>query len=129
MQVDPQIHSLILNTGINKRFRYGAFAKDPEDVAEAEAWENAKHQCRHASTEGRLCGGCCCSACQCQTMPAGHVLAVPQSPHAALEQLYGSHGHRVCSHNHTAAQHTSGLTAQDCQLRVASACSHRQAAY
>ena len=36
LQIDPQIHSLILNTGINKRFRYGAFSKDPEDVAEAE---------------------------------------------------------------------------------------------
>lgn len=50
-QVDPQIHSLILNTGINKRFRYGAFAKDLEDVAEAEAWENAKHQCRHVCVD------------------------------------------------------------------------------
>ena len=46
LQIDSTIGSLILNTGINKRFRYGAFSKDPEDVAEAEAWQGAKQACR-----------------------------------------------------------------------------------
>ena len=43
--VDKDMSSLILQTGINKRFRYGAFKRTPENVTEAEAWEAAKLQC------------------------------------------------------------------------------------
>ena len=43
--VDMSMSSLILQTGINKRFRYGSFKRSDENVAEAEAWEAAKQQC------------------------------------------------------------------------------------
>jgi hypothetical protein len=34
---------LILETGVNQRWRYGAWQTSPESVLEAEAWEDAKN--------------------------------------------------------------------------------------
>ena len=45
LAVDVSLSSLILQTGINKRFRYGAFKRSDENVAEAESWEATKANC------------------------------------------------------------------------------------
>lgn len=37
---------LVLETGVNQRWRYAAFRRTPENVEEAGAWETAKKNCR-----------------------------------------------------------------------------------
>lgn len=39
---DTERAALILETGVNKRFRYGAYKRTLETTAEAQAWEDAK---------------------------------------------------------------------------------------
>lgn len=45
---DPDRACLVLETGVNQRWRYCSFRRTPENVEEAEAWEDAKKQCRQA---------------------------------------------------------------------------------
>lgn len=39
---DPDRACLVLETGVNERFRYGRYRRTPESTAEAQAWEEAK---------------------------------------------------------------------------------------
>ena len=39
---DPDRACLILETGVNERFRYGQYRRTPESTEEAQAWEEAK---------------------------------------------------------------------------------------
>lgn len=45
---DPDRACLVLETGVNQRWRYCSFRRTPENIEEAEAWEDAKKQCRQA---------------------------------------------------------------------------------
>jgi hypothetical protein len=39
---DAERACLVLETGVNERFRYGRYRRTPESTAEAQAWEDAK---------------------------------------------------------------------------------------
>ncbi len=42
VMADPDRACLVLETGVNERFRYGRYRRTPESTAEAQAWEEAK---------------------------------------------------------------------------------------
>ena len=42
LSADTDRAGLILDTGVNQRWRYGSYRRSPETTAEAEAWEVAK---------------------------------------------------------------------------------------
>ena len=42
MVADAERACLVLETGVNERFRYGRYRRTPESTAEAQAWEDAK---------------------------------------------------------------------------------------
>ena len=48
---------LILETGVNQRWRYGGYRRSPETTGEAKEWENAKKNNRW----GRLPQADCCN--------------------------------------------------------------------
>lgn len=43
---DPDRACLVLETGVNQRWRYCSFRRSDENLEEAEAWEEAKRSCR-----------------------------------------------------------------------------------
>jgi hypothetical protein len=42
VKADVERSCLILETGVNQRWRYGAWRPSPDSIAEAEGWEEAK---------------------------------------------------------------------------------------
>jgi hypothetical protein len=42
VKADAERSCLILETGVNQRWRYGAWRHSPDSIAEAEGWEEAK---------------------------------------------------------------------------------------
>ena len=42
VMADAERACLVLETGVNERFRYGRYRRTPESTAEAQAWEEAK---------------------------------------------------------------------------------------
>lgn len=42
VKADVDRNSLILETGVNQRWRYGGWRPSPDSIAEAEGWEEAK---------------------------------------------------------------------------------------
>lgn len=42
VKADVERNSLILETGVNQRWRYGGWRPSPDSIAEAEGWEEAK---------------------------------------------------------------------------------------
>lgn len=42
MKADVDRSCLILETGVNQRWRYGGWRPSPDSIAEAEGWEEAK---------------------------------------------------------------------------------------
>lgn len=42
LQADTDRACLILESGVNQRWRYGSYRRSPETTAEAQAWEEAK---------------------------------------------------------------------------------------
>lgn len=49
MVADADRACLILEAGVNERFRYGSYRRTPEATAEARAWEEAKQKVRWAA--------------------------------------------------------------------------------
>ena len=47
LSADTDRSCLILETGVNQRWRYAAFRRSAENTEEAEAWEAAKSRCKY----------------------------------------------------------------------------------
>jgi len=44
---DPERSCLVLETGVNQRWRYASFRRSAENLEEADAWQQAKKACRY----------------------------------------------------------------------------------
>jgi hypothetical protein len=46
LAADAERSCLVLETGVNQRWRYASFRRSAENLEEAEAWQQAKSACR-----------------------------------------------------------------------------------
>jgi len=53
LAADADRACLVLETGVNQRWRYGSYRRSPENTAEARAWQDAKAAVRRAHPRGR----------------------------------------------------------------------------
>ncbi len=49
LAADADRACLVLETGVNQRWRYGSYRRSPENTAEARAWQDAKAAVRRAA--------------------------------------------------------------------------------
>jgi hypothetical protein len=61
VKADVERSCLILETGVNQRWRYGGWRASPDSIEEAQGWEDAKEGTRCGAVAGRgkqVAGAC-----------------------------------------------------------------------